>query len=104
MSEELRPCPFCEANDWRFNAYFSGAAIYQCGGCGTIVDGSVINARPLEDALQTRIAELEALIERLVEAGQTLADSLPYSGENEEPVNEFDAICDEYRAMKGGEG
>ena len=64
MSEELRPCPFCEINDWQYHAHFSGATIRQCGGCGTIIDESIINTRPIEDALIARIAELEAENER----------------------------------------
>jgi len=59
MSEELRPCPFCKVNDWQYHAHFSGTTIRQCGVCGTIVDESVINTRPIEDAMQKRIAELE---------------------------------------------
>jgi hypothetical protein len=59
MSEELRPCPSCEINDWQYHAHFSGATIRQCGGCGTIIDESIINTRPIEDELRKRIAELE---------------------------------------------
>jgi DNA repair exonuclease SbcCD ATPase subunit len=75
MSEELRPCPFCEINDWQYHAHFSGATIRQCGGCGTIIDESIINTRPIEDELRKRIAELEEQVwslnlenERLEEA------------------------------------
>ena len=57
---ELKQCPFCAINDWQYHAYFSGATIRQCGGCGTIVDESVINTRPIEDALNKRIADLDA--------------------------------------------
>ena len=72
--EELKPCPFCGVNDWQYFAYYSGTTIRQCGECETIVDESTINTRPIEDALQSRIAELEAaqrwipVSERLPEA------------------------------------
>lgn len=57
---ELIPCPFCNVNDWRYQSHFSGASIFQCGGCGAIVDESVINTHPIEDELRALIAELEA--------------------------------------------
>ena len=59
MSEELRPCPFCGVNEWKYQSHFSGTTIYQCEKCGTIVEEWVINTRPIEDALNARIAELE---------------------------------------------
>jgi hypothetical protein len=65
MSDELKPCPFCGVNNWQYQAYFyfSGTTVYKCGECGTIADWSTINARPIEDALNKRIAELEAQLE-----------------------------------------
>jgi hypothetical protein len=80
MSEILKPCPFCGINDWQHHAYFSGAIIRQCGGCGAIVDESVINTRPIEDELRLRIAELEAKNNRLVELAEGLADMVDWSG------------------------
>jgi|SRR5690606_8113491 len=65
MSEILKPCPFCKVNDWQYHAHFSGTTIRQCGVCGTIVDESVINTRPIEDDLRKRIAELEAMVDEL---------------------------------------
>ena len=66
MSEELRPCPFCKSNNTTLDYYeISGpqelGTIVVCNDCGasakSIVDW---NTRPIEDALQSRIAELEA--------------------------------------------
>lgn len=54
-------------------------------------------------SLESKLAARNALVERLVEAGQELADELPY-GANEEIVNRFDALCDEYQASKDGGG
>ena len=65
MSEELRPCPFCKSNNTTLDYYeISGpqelGTIVVCNDCGasakSIVDW---NTRPIEDALQSRIAELE---------------------------------------------
>ena len=66
MSEELRPCPFCKSNNTTLDYYeISGpqelGTIVVCNDCGasakSIVDW---NTRPIEDALNDRIAELEA--------------------------------------------
>ena len=66
MSEELRPCPFCKSNNTTLDYYeISGpqelGTIVVCNDCGasakSIVDW---NTRPIEDALNARIAELEA--------------------------------------------
>jgi hypothetical protein len=54
------------------STHFSGTTIRQRGGCGTIIDGSIINTRPIEDELHTRIAELEELVERLIELGDVI--------------------------------
>ncbi len=63
--EELKPCPFCGST----NLYHTETSIFHavwCKDCGAMVDiddGDAIklwNTRPLEDALQKRIAELEA--------------------------------------------
>jgi len=71
MSEELRPCPFCKSNNTTLDYYeISGpqelGTIVVCNDCGasakSIVDW---NTRPIEDALQARIAELEAEIDQL---------------------------------------
>jgi len=65
MNEELKSCPFCGVNEWQYHAHFSGASVFQCEKCGTIVDECVLNTRPIEDALNARIAELEAEIDQL---------------------------------------
>ena len=71
MSEELRPCPFCKSNNTTLDYYEISCpqelgTIVVCNDCGasakSIVDW---NTRPIEDALNARIAELEAENERL---------------------------------------
>ena len=73
MSEELRPCPFCKSNNTTLDYYeISGpqelGTIVVCNDCGasakSIVDW---NTRPIEDALNARIAELEAKLAELKE-------------------------------------
>ena len=69
MSEELRPCPFCGSEAFYIKImgnYEKPHEIY-CSKCdGAITEGrsekQVVtnwNTRPIEDALQSRIAELE---------------------------------------------
>ena len=66
---ELKPCPFCGSKaelitQHRLLAYFVECANEQCSGSvqGDTEDEvvSAWNARPIEDALNARIAELEA--------------------------------------------
>ena len=83
MSEELRPCPFCGAevqDDERGEKYPRkspmGGWIIHCECCGASLSqfrksgkGEISwNTRPIEDALNARIAELEAENDRLQDA------------------------------------
>lgn len=76
---ELKPCPFCGVNKWQYHAHFSGASVFQCEKCGTIVDECVLNTRPIEDALQARIAELEAELNNTKFHAKTLQELLTKS-------------------------
>ena len=65
MSEELKPCPFCGSTETRTNYALLPEVI--CLGCDATIDTGyemddaikLWNTRPIEDALQARIAELE---------------------------------------------
>lgn len=55
----LKPCPFCGGNDI---VYEEALSVTYCNDCGGELDegfGSDWNTRPIEDELQSRIAELE---------------------------------------------
>jgi len=74
--EELKPCPFCGNT----NLHHTETSIFHavwCKDCGAMVDiddGDAIklwNTRPLEDALQKRIAELE---EQLLKVSKEYAE------------------------------
>jgi tRNA(Arg) A34 adenosine deaminase TadA len=72
MSEELKPCPFCRAKAvvWRYGDALTIASCTDCGASGdtfrTIVEPAERwNTRPIEEALQARIAELEAQVRQL---------------------------------------
>lgn len=60
ISDGLKPCPFCGGNNIK-EAVLSGGDWHKCEDCyaqsGGLEDW---NVRPIEDALQKRIAELEA--------------------------------------------
>lgn len=103
MIEPLKPCPLCGRepqlrdhaasgveNDWIWFAYCS------CGGYITRVHKSAFspeelaslwNTRPIEDALQARIAELEAQLEAAredtarLDAMDRLHDDAPWADE-----------------------
>lgn len=68
MSEELRPCPFCGLKYAEHSWDEFGAEYWVCDHCGassgTIDPTWSWQTRPIEDALNARIAELEAEIER----------------------------------------
>lgn len=80
MSEiELKLCPFCGGKNIKeFGTY---ERTIHCCDCGA-EDGFVIgdqngwegnwNTRPIEDALQSRAEKAEAMVERLIEAGNAL--------------------------------
>ena len=57
MSEELRPCPFCGSADIRTEP---GINLNYCDKCSAEANIEHWNTRPIEDALNKRIAELEA--------------------------------------------
>ena len=58
MSEELKPCPFCgrEQHLCPEEIPYTGQ-LHECGSCNVI--SYDWNIRPIEDALNARIAELE---------------------------------------------
>lgn len=69
MSEKLIPCPICGSENTVRLPYNDRADIERCKNCNlTIIvpiGYTMWNTRPIEDALNARIAELEAEIERL---------------------------------------
>ena len=64
MSDELKPCPFCgrEQHLCPEEIPYTGQ-LHECGSCNVI--SYDWNTRPIEDALNARIAEVEANIEIL---------------------------------------
>ena len=67
---ELKPCPFCGGRHIETAENLDLVYCFDCGASAkSIVDR---NTRPIEDALNARIAELEGLVDRLVEVGDRL--------------------------------
>ena len=64
MSDELKPCPFCGREQHLCPEEIPYTEqLHECGSCNVI--SYDWNTRPIEDALNARIAELEANIEIL---------------------------------------
>ena len=70
---ELKPCPFCGGTKICTE---KGINLNYCDNCSAESNVERWNARPIEDALNKRIAELEALVDELVNIGDNLFDSL----------------------------
>jgi len=62
MSEELRPCPFCGGTKICTE---KGINLNYCDNCSAESNIEHWNTRPIEDALQARIAELEGEVDIL---------------------------------------
>ena len=83
MSKELRPCPFCGEKvtlDYRVMPNRKHWFI-TCDCCGMMYQDTLSqrkyvkdgwNSRPIEDNLIARIAELESMVERLIELGDVI--------------------------------
>jgi hypothetical protein len=75
MSDELKACPFCGGetekpykSDVKCNNRMCPAYYFV-----TWMPEKVWNTRPLEDALLMRAERAEAMVEKLIEAGNSLA-------------------------------
>ena len=68
LIRELKPCPFCGSTDIVSNY---GDLLY-CKNCWIESTKLGWNMRPLEDKLEAKIAELEAMTEKLIKAGNDL--------------------------------
>ena len=62
MNEKLKQCPFCGSADIRTEP---GINLNYCDKCSAEANIEHWNTRPIEDALQARIAELEAEVDAL---------------------------------------
>ncbi len=69
MSEELRPCPFCGGTKICTE---KGINLNYCDNCSAESNVEHWNTRPIEDELRSRIAELEGLVDELIEIGDRL--------------------------------
>jgi len=75
MSEELRPCPFCGGTKICTE---KGINLNYCDNCSAESNVEHWNNRPIEDALNARIAELEAEIAKLKAEIEQRADHESY--------------------------
>ncbi len=103
MSEELKPCPFCGSTEIRYG-YGPLFPVVWCNKCDAQVQDvddvddaiKLWNTRPIEDALNKRVAELE---ESATKANEILVDYMgQWAGVNELYLPEnilpiYNAIC-----------
>jgi len=68
---ELKPCPFCGGTNICTE---KGINLNYCDACSAEANIGHWNTRPIEDALNKRIAELEAFNDQLIEAGRAIDD------------------------------
>ncbi len=95
MTDELKPCPFCGKIPDKcrvsipFDVMHSAAKIAQCQ-CGAWLNISRWNARPIEDALNARIAELEIQLaehDAIIIAAENVIE---YTTIEDIPMDEFE--------------
>ena len=109
MGKELRPCPFC-GGEARLPTDMDGNPVnYECPDCICVNDSCPIveywvpvadwNTRPIEDTLTARIAELEAFIDKLIEAGDAVINAYPDWIREED---DWDAIVKDWKEGRDG--
>jgi len=104
MSDELRPCPFC-GQPAKYNEIYHDAVNCSNRQCtinsiesnGTDMDRW--NTRPLEDAMQKRIAKLEAQVAVLCPIGD-LSALKTWRVEKQTYMESIDALEKELAALK----
>jgi hypothetical protein len=105
---ELKPCPFCggmpKVNDWTLKGITDKRCFCDNEKCPVYLSKTIAiddwNTRPIEDALQARIASLEAEIarrdEELLELNNDKAVFIKFENEDELPAEIKDDV---YSAM-----
>ena len=61
----LKPCPFCGKEPQEITLNGEPKVVCRC----LVREPNIWNPRPIEDALNKRIAELKVFIDQLIEAG-----------------------------------
>ena len=103
----LKPCPFCGGKNVLSTELQDGLPFIAYCQCGAENEAENWNTRPIEDNLRNRIAELEALVERLIEisdwatVGMVISNS--YSSSSgiqklaEDRRNEWETLVNEWK-------
>ena len=102
MSKELRPCPFCGSEQPQDskddgNVPYEFGMSRSCSSCSAAVNLGW-NNRPIEDALNTRIAELEALIDQLIEVSEKMFTAVIAAADSyDEGMREWDKLVRDWK-------
>ena len=86
MSEEIKNCPLCEKKPRGILGGYLACANDKCDLFNISVAVDKWQARPIEDALNARIAELKPIIDKLVEGIDSLTSGFPLEIEYIEAV------------------
>ena len=70
MSDELKPCPFCNVAPEIRAAWHCQGYIIRCPKCESAVPSSVWGSRPIEDALRERIKVAVEALENIEQGSQ----------------------------------
>ena len=77
---EIKECPFCGSEDTVRLPYNDRADVERCLNCNLSIvvpfGFTMWNNRPIEDALRAERDEARAMVEKLIQAGNILADGL----------------------------
>ena len=102
--DELKACPFCGSSNTTLDYYEISCpqelgTIVVCNDCGasakSIVDW---NTRPIEDALNARIAELEAVIDQLIEVSEKMFTAVIAAADSyDEGMRVWDKIVNDWK-------
>jgi predicted S18 family serine protease len=87
---ELKPCPFCGTTDKVQDNKYAETTI--CEMCGAEIYASYWNTRPIEDALNKRIAELQG---EILKAGLRQGNYIKELHASQDRIAELEAYVEE---------
>ena len=105
MSHKLRPCPFCgsnaQVNTWTTHGITESRCFCSNSDCPNSVRTVALeqwNTRPIEDALNKRIAEMEEFIDKLIEVSEKMFTAVIAAADSyDEGMRIWDALVNDWK-------